>query len=380
MKKIFKLSALLPVMALAAGCSDKDISDPRLEGDFDVIMSLRTDATRAEDDEEEKVNPYDVLDESRLFFGTYNIDGSGALKDWLYEKGTLNSDRSAVYFTPWWGPSVSAKFKKADYANGFFTGIFYVPEYANKDFKIQGKNFADMANLTIKWPRSVEAGGQLPAWAPASDKDFPMAGIATVDKDIMDGYIDHIHYNSPLNLPVTEMHRAMAKIVIVDEVENGIIGKVELESLLTGYLTPQPASWFNGTPLPYSPAAANNTFTQTLSTSNATVEGKPAYEFYCFERDFTDVKAGDDARKVIKLTAKADYTLPADKREIKLSFAPYGEDKSVAKPNEAPTGDWAGILRNHVYTFRIYEPPVGGIQIQVTSAKWEDHDKEAFNF
>ncbi|MDE7442236.1 MAG: hypothetical protein K2M69_08735 [Muribaculaceae bacterium] len=376
MKKIFKLSALLPVMALAAGCSDKDLQNERLEGDFDVIMSIRTDGTRADGE----TDPFDALDANRLYFATYDISGNGNQKDWLYEGGTLNNTLSTVYFTPWWGPSISAKFEKEAYKNGFFTGVFSVPSYANADFKIQGKNFADMTNLTLKWPQSVMPGGSLPAWTPASEKDFPMAGIAKVDADFMAGYLEHIHYNSPLNLPTTEMVRAMAKIVIVDEVEGGIIGKVELESLLTGYLTPQPASWFNGTALPYSPSANDNTFTQWLDASNSTVDGRPAYEFYCFERDFTGVKAGDDARKVIKLTAKADYTLPADKREIKLSFAPYGEDKSVANPTDAPSGDWAGILRNHVYTFRIHQPPVGGIQIQVTSASWKDHDKEAFNF
>lgn len=209
-----------------------------------------------------------------------------------------------------------------------------------------------------------------------------MAGIAKVDADFMAGYLDHIHYNSPLNLPTTELTRAMAKIVIVDEVEGGIIGKVELESLLTGYLTPQPAAWFaQGTLLPYSPAAANNTFTQTLEVANSTVNGRPAYEFYCFERDFTRVAAGADERKVVTLTAKPEYTLPENKRVIKLSFAPYSkDDRDVINPAAAPTGDWAGILRNNVYTFHIYEPPTGGIQIQVTSAIWEQHEKEEFDF
>ena len=378
MKKIFKLSALLPVMAMAAGCSDKGPQDQQLEGDFDVIMSIKNDATRAGDD----TDPYSALDASRLYFATYDIGGSGNQKDWLYEAGTLNNTINATYFTPWWGHSVSAKFQKNDYKNGFFTGVFHVPTYANPDFKIQGKNFTDPSNLTIKWPQTVTAGGSISAWIPASDKDFPMAGIAKVDADFMAGYLDHIHYNSPLNLPTTELTRAMAKIVIVDEVEGGIIGKVDLESLLTGYLTPQPAAWFaQGKLLPYSPAAANNTFTQTLEVSNSTVDGSPAYEFYCFERDFTGVAAGADERKVVTLTAKPEYTLPENKRVIKLSFAPYDvEDMDVSNPAAAPTGDWAGILRNNVYTFHIYEPPTGGIQIQVTSAIWEQHEKEEFDF
>lgn len=381
MKKILKLSALLPVMALAAGCSDKDVADPRLEGDFDVIMSIRGENTRADEFD------FSSIDESRLFFGTYDIAGSGTLsgtlKDWLYEAGTLNDAKSTVYFTPWWGPSVSAKLKKTDYANGFFTGIFHVPAYANADFKLQGRNFSDASNITLKWPQTVAKGEFIKAWAPTSDKDFPMAGVAKVDKDFMDGYLEHIHYNSPLNLPTTEMHRAMAKIVIVDEVAGGIIGKVELESLLTGYLVcEKPEDWFNHTtPLPSSPDTADNTFTQYLDSSDAkTVDGKPTYEFYTFERDFTGVKAGDDARKVITMTAREGYTLPADKRVIKLAFAPYGADKNLANPDAAPSGDWAGICRNTVYTFRIYEPPVGGIQIQVTSAEWGDPIKEEFNF
>ena len=376
MKKIFKLSALIPVMALAAGCSDKDLPNDRLEGDFDVIMSLRTDATRAE----EEFN-FNAIDEDRLYFGTYDISGNGTLKDWLYEGGNLNTARSAIYFTPWWGPSVSAKFDKDPYKNGFFTGVFHVPSKANPDFKLQGLNMGSEAFQTIKWPKSVEPGGTLPAWKPTSDKDFPMAGIAKVDKDFMDGYLDHIHYNSPLNLPTTEMVRAMAKIVIVDEVpDGGIIGTAELESLLTGYLTPKPAEWFAGTPLPNSPAADNNTFTQTLSSSNETVDGKPAYVFYTFEREFTGVAANADARKIITLTAQTGYNLPDSKKTIKVSFAPYGADRTVSDEAIAPDSDWAGILRNHVYTFRIYEPPTGGIQIQVTSAKWEKHPTEGFNF
>ncbi|MDE6836420.1 MAG: hypothetical protein K2J03_05635 [Muribaculaceae bacterium] len=375
MKKIIKISALLPVMAFATGCSDKDMSNDRLEGDFDVVMSLRTDATRAG----ENIDPYDAIDENRLYFATYDIDGSGTQKDWVYGGGNANTAINATYFTPTWGPSVSAKFKKEDYKNGFFTGIFSVPEYANKDFNIQGKNFADIANLTIKWPQTVAAGGSVEAWKPASDKDFPMAGVAKVSDEFLAKYIDHIHYNSPMNLPVTEMTRAMAKIVIVDEVEGGIIGKVGLESLLTGYITPQPAAWFNGTLVPYSPAAANNTFTQTLAAANAEVNGKPAYEFYTFERDFTGVAANNEARKIISLTAKDSYTMPDGLRNIKIAFTSYNGDKEVDSSSSS-TGDWAGVLRNHVYTFHIYEPPTGGVVIEVTASPWNNHDKEDFDF
>ncbi|MDE6865810.1 MAG: hypothetical protein K2J23_00240, partial [Muribaculaceae bacterium] len=148
---------------------------------------------------------------------------------------------------------------------------------------------------------------------------------------------------------------------------------------LTGYITPQPAAWFNGTLVPYSPAAANNTFTQTLAAANAEVNGKPAYEFYTFERDFTGVPANNEARKIISLTAKDSYTMPDGLRNIKIAFTSYNGDKEVDSSSSS-TGDWAGVLRNHVYTFHIYEPPTGGVVIEVTASPWNNHDKEDFDF
>lgn len=380
MKNSIKISLLLPVMAVAAGCSSDKDPDYDLEGDYTVVMSMQTSETRATAEE-----LYKVIDENRIFFATYNIDMSGSAKDWLYDGSSdasskANSALEATYFTPSWGPSVSARLEKKSYSGGFYTGIFSVPQYANSGFTVKDKkNLGNASFQTITFPNP--ANGK-EVWEPSSDKDIPMAGITKISSGFLAPYNASVHNHSPLKLPVTNMVRSMAKIVIVDEAD--IISTASLESLKTGFLTPNPTAWMKGDAVlpPYSPSAtAANLFTQKLTKSNGVVDGKPAYIFYTFERDFSNIKANADARKIITLTANGNYNLTADKKTVKVSFSPYNiGSQALDNPESIPAGDWAGIKRNTVYYFHIYAPQTGGIQIQVSASDWVHHDAEDFTF
>lgn len=374
MKKIFRLSAVLPLALIIAGCSsDKEQPVAPLEGDFDVVMSvLPSDAETRATKEQLGNKAENYIQNDRLFFGTYNSDGT--LKDAIYEAGEKNAAVKAHFFIPWWGPSVAAKLPKEDYKDGFYTASFSIPKKMNGGTSL--KSFNDAAFATLTWPDKNTV------WTPdtLNDNYIPMAALNQITAEYMSKYYNgHVYDdNNPLRLPDLKLTRALAKIVIEDV--DGIIKSATLRSPDKGSLVPDVATWMNSASITKPVTAPGATwFDQTLESPN--VDDK--YVFYTFESTFYNADgtlkgAADTARELITLIAK-DSRLGT----TKVSIAPYVSGSPNISVNSTlatlDKGSWQGVMRNTIYYFRVHRPSVGGVEIEVKAGNWEDY-KETFKF
>ncbi len=394
MKKTLKFSAALPLLLLVTGCSsDTPLqTEEPLEGDYTVVMTLSGGGTRAQLPLTEEIM---YLRKNNLSFATYGVDGT--LKHWIFQGPTdkKNTDIKAEYFTPNWGPSVSAQLPKIDYSTDFMIAAFNVPailrpKSSAAPFAVKDLSDNDM-NL-IEWP-GVAADKYV--WSPEGYKNpdddkletvVPMAGLTRVTTDYMKKYNTDIYNTAttPFALPEVELTRALAKIVIVDV--DGIIGQVDVKTPQYGALTPDVQGWLKGDAVlkPNVPkGVTNNMLTQTLSTPTDYVDVNGVtcakYEFYSFEQSFYGADGrladiNDPVRDVVKLYANADSGLVGTSKETTtVTFAPY---KLMAVDEEADLatadkGAWQGVMRNTVYTFYVSRPPTGGLSIVYNTEKWE---------
>ncbi|MDE5868803.1 MAG: hypothetical protein K2H18_01100 [Muribaculaceae bacterium] len=395
MKKIFKISMAMPVALLLAGCSSDDAKTPQtIEGSYDVMMTVNTDNTRAVSTLEGSAAE-NAFNEHRLFFGTY--DENGALKHSLYEAGKCNQDPSlnVKYYYPTWGPTIAAKLSYADYKDKtFYVAAFSIPEKMTfASLNLRGLDNAD--TNTLDWPGTSSNNY---VWTPTDDRNkddhIPMAGVVKIEPSLMSKYNNDINQISPFRLPDITMTRAMAKIVIEDV--DGIIETASLEIPEKGKLVPylpavldasvamQPAEPKEGT---------GRLLTQKLTAPTETVNGVKRYVFYSFERSFLEYaadgsvsgikKSTSDARKIITLTANAASGLKGTTRETThVSFAPHsaGIAADMSNLRTADGGAWQGVMRNTVYTFRVFRPATGGVTIEVVASPWVNHDREHFDF
>lgn len=390
MKKIFILPGLAAALVVFAGCSSERLAPASVGGDLDVVMSMQVagSETRATQIGSEDGTPAEnAINNGRLFFGTYETDGTGLkLKDALYEAGTSNAAVNAQFFIPSWGPSVAARLPRDDkdgktgYKNGFYTAAFSVPAAMNATTTMSG--LGDASFTTLAWPGSGNT-----AWAPGgnTDNNIPMAGIGVVSAQYLSDYYNETVYGeTPLRLPDIHMLRAMAKIVIEDP--DGIISEVSLKSLDKGSLVPDVETWkasLTSSSTTVRPVTASGAaeFTQVIDTPNGT--GGRQFVFYTFERSFynaagTAVAGATDAvRKLI--TLKSTKVEPS---EISIALAPYNDEGEIDTTKSIATADegvWQGVMRNTVYIYRISRPAAGGIRIEVKPGSWINH-KEYINF
>ncbi|MDE7464836.1 MAG: hypothetical protein K2M59_00210 [Muribaculaceae bacterium] len=373
MKKIMRLSAVLPVALFIAGCSsDKEQPVAPLEGDFDVVMTVVPSeaetraSTQVGSDAENRIN------NNRLFFGTF--EAGGVLKHPLYEAGDKNANVKAHFFIPSWGPSVAAKLPKEDYKNGFYTAAFSIPEKMNGTKKLNNLN--DAAFTTLSWPDKTII------WTPGGedeDNNIPMAAVNHITAQYMEEYYNSLVYddNNPLRLPELKLTRAMAKVIVEDV--DGIIQNITLTSKDKGSILPNIDDLLNGAAIVRPVTAAGATdMKQTIS---ATGVAGAVYVFYAFEQSFynadgTLAVADDPARKLISLE-------PKDSRlgTATIAIAPYagGYVNTEAALSTLDGGAWQGLKRNTIYHFRVKKPAVGGIEIEVKPGEWQTH-KEFFEF
>ncbi|MDE5874485.1 MAG: hypothetical protein K2H15_02465, partial [Muribaculaceae bacterium] len=144
MKTLRNTIALLPLLTLAAACSDSDpaaIPAP-VEGDFHVMMSvLPSGSTTTGSGSDAGTDAERAFDEKHIYFATYD-PSTWAVKDWLMDGNStsVNNEVEAAYFTPTWGPSIAARLRKeaADgkpgYSGGFAVGFFSVPANVKTSF------------------------------------------------------------------------------------------------------------------------------------------------------------------------------------------------------------------------------------------------------
>lgn len=399
MKKIFRISMALPVVLLLAGCSSEEAPAPvqnpeQLDGYYDVLMTVATDDTRAVGEMTGSAQD-NAFNEKRLYFGTFNEDGS--LKHWLYEAGNCNPDPDlrVRYYLPSWGPTVAANLPFSGYKDKtFYVGAFSVPEKMSRPTLA----LADLGNAdfnTLNWPGTA-AGNYV--WTPTSDKNgtdhIPMAGVMKIETSLMSNYNSDINQYSPFRLPDITFTRAMAKIVIEDL--DGIIETATLKTPEKGKLLPYLPSVLNTSVamLPAEPAGGKGRLLdQKLTAPTETVDNVKRYVFYTYEWSFleygsdgvtvTGIKGAEhNDRKIITLTANQASGLQGTSRATTtISFAPHsaGIPNGTMDLRTADNGLWQGVMRNTVYTFRLSRPSTGGVTVEVTATPWVKN-RETFEF
>lgn len=395
MKNIFRISMVMPVALLLAGCSSDEVNTPQTkEGSYDVQLTVTSGGTRAVTSLTGSAAE-NAFNEKRLFFGTYAEDGS--LKHSLYEAGKCNPDEAlnVRYYLPTWGPTVAAKLPRSEYeGTDFYIGAFSIPEKMTfSSLTLRGLTNND--TNTLKWPGTSDKNY---AWTPEADKNgtehIPMAGVVKVETSLMGTYNNDINQISPFRLPDITLTRAMAKIVIEDV--DGIIETATLKTPEKGKLIPYlPAVLDSSVAMqPAEPAGGKGMLlNQKLTQPTETVNDVKRYVFYSYEwsmleyaADGTTVTGVKNAthndRKIITLTANAASGLKGTSRETtQVSFAPHtaGLPGGAANLRTADGGAWQGVMRNTVYTFRVTRPSTGGVTVEVTATPWVDH-RENFEF
>lgn len=389
MKNIFKISLALPMALLLGACND-DVKKPSAkEGSYDVAMTMLVDQTRAVSTVagSEAENAYNT---NRLYFGTYDADGNKIHS--LYEGGECNKEVSAFYYHPNWGPTVSAKLPRDKYEGRvFYTGIFSVPKKMSfESFSLRG--LGDKTTNVLNWP-GVKSADYV--WTPSTasvandmDDHIPMAGVKKIETSLMDKYNNDINQYSPFRLPDVVMTRAMAKIIIEDV--DGIIESVTLATPEKGTLVPYLPALLDASKAmqPVEPEGGKgNLLPQKRTTPSETVNGVKRYIFYSFEWSMLEYEAdgktvkgikgvNHDDRKIITLKANAKSGLQGSTRETTtVSFAPHSAllPGTTGNLSTVDGGAWQGVMRNTVYTFRIFKPSVGGVHVDAVATPWVKH-------
>lgn len=389
MKNIIKISAALPFLLFAAGCSDKE-NDPRFEGDYDVVLSVDAGATRAVGSLDGSAAE-NAFSGERLYFGTF--DTAGALMHSLYENKVPNNDLKVTYFTPNWGPSIACKLPRATYAGkDFYIGAFSMPtEFTEATFRLAG--LGSMPNNDLQW-KGTQANNYV--WAPnGTDKQIPMSGVLQLTSAYMDEhYNETVFGHTPMRLPDIPLQRVMAKIIIEDP--DNIIESAELKTPTKGALLPFFDSILDETKMePARPAGGTEYVWQKLTTPNGKNGEMNQYIFYTFEDSFltygadgksNGIKAATHVdREIIRLHANADSGLQGNRATTTVNFAPHTDRVATGSGDAlmaADNGLWRGVMRNTVYTFRVYRPSAGNVDILVSAEPmpWIHHDKEDFDF
>ncbi|MDE5974921.1 MAG: hypothetical protein K2G69_00065 [Muribaculaceae bacterium] len=399
MKTIQRIISLLPLCAIAAGCtnSEPEAGMKAKEGDFHVMMSVLPSSSQTagsgisssvgEDAER-------AFDENRLYFATYKLPVSGTTYNgeymtFLKDGATLNNSGEnsvdADYFVPNWGPSVTARLPMADYKNGFAVAVFSVPaNTAAAGFTVKDKNLGEEGNFTLKWPGKAADNY---VWTPSEEKvgndynHIPMAGIVEVSADYMKGYNPNVYTGlSPFGLPDIRPLRAMAKVIIEDP--EGLISKLEMKTPTTGMLIPNPVEWIRSGHVNPRMTSSRSFVTQTLTAPNGqNEEGTDCYVLYSYEQSFRtpvfteDQGAGADGRKIITLYSDklGKNGTPAT---TTVSIAPYTTDGKIDTSTEVAAlmskdgGAWQGLMRNRIYTYTISSPSQVGFKITVKVKDW----------
>ena len=389
MKNIIKISAALPFLLFAAGCSDKE-NAPHIEGEYDVVMTVETGSTRAVSSLDGSAAE-NAISNDRLYFGTY--DAAGNLMHSLYENKVPNSELNVTFFTPNWGPSISVKLPRDKYQDkDFYIGALSMPtEFTEATFRLSG--LGSMPNNDLQW-KGTQANDYV--WAPnGEDKQIPMSGALLVTSQYMEEhYNESVFGHTPMRLPDIDLTRVMAKIIIEDP--EGIIESAELKTPTKGALLPHINGIFDKTKMePARPAGGTEYVWQKLSSPNGPEGETKQYIFYTFEDSFltydTDgksngIKAANHAdREIIKLHANADSGLKGTPRETTtINFAPHVDRVATGSGDALKTADgglWQGVMRNTVYTFRIYRPAPGSVDIGISAKPqpWTGH-REEFDF
>ncbi|MDE5874526.1 MAG: hypothetical protein K2H15_02670, partial [Muribaculaceae bacterium] len=312
MKTIQRIISLLPLCAIAAGCtnSEPEAGMKAKEGDFHVMMSVLPAGSHSADGSSTSVGTEDerAFDDDHIYFATYKRPAAGTSSyngdylTFIKDGNTLNNTGSgsveAAYYTPNWGPSVAARLKKDDYKDGFAVGFFSVPANAvSTTFTVQSKTLNNIADIVLKWPASTAEGST--AWAPnkTNGNHIPLGGVVDVTAEYMKNYNENIYTGlSPFPLPNVKPMRAMAKVVIEDP--DGLIAKAEMYTASNGCLLAAPNQLF-GTDLslvqPKLPTS-RTFFTQQLTAPNGSeTEGGNSiatYTFYSYEQSFRSPVAG----------------------------------------------------------------------------------------
>lgn len=376
----------LGLTACSADDSSEPLSTPQkpVEKSDGINITIPLSSTRTGDDTSSLMSNMSIV----------AYDAGGHLIETIYQNGEFKKESGSsnfdkVYEVPGYGTVMQVVLPDDPYSSltvddrneGGHYGIqfvaFYLPD-RNTRFGGEQAIFEAPANLsqlnseieaqyTLLFPEISDNG----IFTPSDENQIPMSGALDIT-DAVTNYDPALwSVNNPmfLNNDPLVLIRSMAKITI--ENSGDFLTGAEFKTANHGALLHDLGKVVkDGSDTKVTKATVPTTdeskaefFNENFDITQTISGNQEKYEFYTFERDFTEIDADADARKLI--------TLKWDGHgEQTFSFKNYNKGSNIKDPV------WQGILRNHNYTFKVSKPGNGNIHVDVSVEKWKVEDYE----